>query len=244
LEILLESPKNFHNLDILMPKPACEFSKPKLKPQYQKRIDAYGFSFTAASLRPELLSIVAERFLQTGSWDKTKESILSDNALQCRTATSAIRMEREIRNRLQTLDYQQIEFLAHSSADFRINLAWLAAVKHSSFLFDLAADTLRSKIEHHDYVFRESDYQRFIEEKTPYHPELEKLSDSTSGKIRRVLFAMLRDAGILSKGAQIGSLRRPVIPHEVELSIRKENPAWLAAFLVPESEIQTLLPVR
>jgi hypothetical protein len=204
----------------------------------------YGFSFTAASLRPELLLIVAERFLQTGSWEKTKESVLAANELQCRTATSAQRMERELRPRLQTLSHHQLELLVQSGADTRISLAWLAAVKHSSFLFDFAADALRSKVERHDYVLRESDYRRFVEEKTPSHPELVKLSESTSGKVRRVLFAMLREAGILAKGEEIGSLQRPVIPHEVELSIRKENPAWLAAYLVPDSEIQTNSRIR
>jgi hypothetical protein len=204
----------------------------------------YGFGFTAASLRPELLSIITERFLQSDSWDKTKERVLSSNELQCRTATSAQRMERELRPRLQTLSRHQLELMIHSGADTRISLAWLAAVKHSSFLFDFAADAIRSKVERHDQILRESDYRRFIEEKTPSHPELVKLSESTSGKVRRVLFAMLREAGILTKGEEIGSLQRPVIPHEVELSIRVDNPAWLAAFLVPENEIHNHLSTR
>ena len=153
-------------------------------------------------------------------------------------------MERELRPRLQTLSQHQLELLVKSGADTRISLAWLAAVKHSSFLLDFAADALRSKVERHDYVLRESDYRRFIDEKAPSHPELLKLSESTSGKVRRVLFAMLREAGILAKGEEIGSLQRPTIPHEVELSVRAENPAWLAAYLVPDSEIQTNLRTR
>jgi hypothetical protein len=84
---------------------------------------------------------MAERFLQTGSWEKTKESILATNELQCRTATSAQRMERELRPRLQTLSHHQLELLVKSGVDTRTSLAWLAAVKHSSFLFDFAADT-------------------------------------------------------------------------------------------------------
>ncbi|MCU0794584.1 MAG: DUF1819 family protein, partial [Akkermansiaceae bacterium] len=151
----------------------------------------YSFSFTAASLRPELLRIVAERFLESGSWQKTKESILSSNELQCRTATSAQRMERELRPRLQTLSRGQLDLLVTSSADTRTSLAWLAAVKHSPFLFDFAAETLRSKLEQHDLVLRESDYHRFIESKIPFHPELSALSPTTAGKIRRVLFDAL-----------------------------------------------------
>lgn len=180
---------------------------------------------------------MAERYLETGSWDQTKEIILAKNELQCRTATSAQRMERELRPRLQTLSHQQLVLLVNSGADSRISLAWLSAVKYSSFLFDFAAEVLRSKVERHDYILRESDYRRFIKEMTPSHPELRKLSESTSEKVRRVLLAMLREVGVLLKGEEIGAIQRPVIPHEVELSIRKENPAWLAAYLVPESEI-------
>jgi len=201
-------------------------------------ISPYKFGFTAASLRPELLWIVAERFLQTGSWDQTKASVLAKNELQCRTAASAQRMERELRPRLQSLSCRQLELLVHSGADTRISLAWLAAAKHSPFLFDFAADALRSKVEQRDYVLRESDYRRFIDEKTPSHPELLNLSDSTSGKVRRVLFAMLRELGVLSDGQEIGSLQRPALPHEVETSIRAENPGWLSAYLVPDSEIR------
>jgi hypothetical protein len=198
----------------------------------------YGFGFTAASLRPELLRIVAERFLETGSWDLAKERILAANELQCRTAASSQRMERELRPRLQTLSLDQLELLVRSGADTRISLAWLAAVKRWSFLFDFAADALRSKIERHDHVLRESDYRAFIEEKTPAHPELSKLTETTSGKVRRVLFAMLREAGMLGKGPEIGALRRPVIPHEVEISIRMDASRWLAAYLMPENEIR------
>jgi len=74
-------------------------------------ISPYKFGFTAASLRPELLLIVAERFLQSGSWDQTKASVLAKNELQCRTAASAQRMERELRPRLQSLSRHQLELL-------------------------------------------------------------------------------------------------------------------------------------
>lgn len=202
-------------------------------------MDTYGFTFTAASLRPELLAIVGERYLQTGSWEETKAAVLASNELQCRTASSGVRLERELRQRLQKLTDSQIQLLVASGSDVRNSLAWLAAVKQSLFLFDFAADALREKLAQHDSVLRESDYRRFIDEKTALHPELLDLTDSTTAKVRRVLLTMLREASILEKGEEIGLIRRPVIPMSVEDSIRKDSPAWLAAFLVPDEEIQT-----
>lgn len=201
------------------------------------RVAPYGFGFTAASLRPELLFIMAERFLRNGSWRETKEEVLRDNALQCRSSSSALRLEQELRPRLQKLTHDQIELLTTSGADTRTGLAWLAAARHNAFLYDFAAEALRTKIELRDYVLRESDYRRFIEEKSPSHPELANLSATTTGKIRRVLFAMLREVGILRRGDEIGSLQRPSIPHDLEVSIRAVDPSWLAAFLVPDAEI-------
>jgi hypothetical protein len=42
---------------------------------------AYNLSFTAASLRPELARIIAERFLMTNDWQATRKWVLSTNAL-------------------------------------------------------------------------------------------------------------------------------------------------------------------
>jgi hypothetical protein len=197
----------------------------------------YSFSFTAASLRPEIVGTMFEHFSRRGSWEETKKDILSSNALQARSPASAIRMEREIRQRLQTLTPEQLDMIAGSTADVRTCLAWLGAVKHSAFLFEFPAEVLRSKWEHHEAVLRASDYERFIDEKALHHPELAKLSPLSSAKIRRVLLLMLREVGLLIAGSDLGTILRPPLPPAVEESIRADDPKWLAAFLFSDFEI-------
>lgn len=199
----------------------------------------FSLSFTAASLRPELARIVADCYLNTGDWGTAKKRVLSENALQCRSSASSVRLERELRQRLQCLTEAEIVLLATSTSNERVLLAWLAAVKQSSFLFDFAAEELRFKLEMHDPVLRSSDYDRFVEEKSGPHPELSQLSESSSIKVRRVLLLMLREAGILHDGEDLGEIRRPVVPLAIAKAIRKDNARWLAAFLVPENEINT-----
>ena len=200
----------------------------------------YSFGFTSASLRPELVGIMAEKFAELGSWEETKAAILESNALQCRSAASSNRLERELRPRLQTLTPRQLQLVNQTTIDGRVALAWLAAVKRHAFLFDFAAEALRGKLDLHDPVLRASDYERFIEEKSISHPEVAKLTESTLGKIRRTLLAMLRELGALQKGEDLGALCRPVIPPEVEDSMREDEPKWLAAFLVPDSQIKSV----
>jgi len=197
----------------------------------------YSFGFTAASLRPELGGVLAELYFENGSWERTRDVALETNALQCRSSASGIRLERELRQRLETLTAEELALLNSGTLETRVALSWLAAVKRHTFLHDFASELLRSKLDLHDAVLRASDYESFVEEKAVRHPEVETLSDTTSGKIRRVLLRMLCEVGILMKGPELGSLARPIVPPEVEDVIRADDARWLSAFLVPEAQI-------
>lgn len=200
----------------------------------------YSMSFTAASVRPQLARIVAEIYIQTGNWDETKRRTLSDNLLQARSKATAIRFERELRNRLQMLSPSQINILAASSFDSCTAIAWLSVLKHSAFVFDFAADALRAKLEDGDPILRPSDYESFVAGQTSSHPELAQLSVSTSEKIRRVIKTMLREAGILHEEAKVPRLSRPVIPPDALAAILADDRKWLAGFMVPEAEIMKM----
>jgi len=199
------------------------------------QIDRYNLSFTASSLRPELARIVAEAYLDCRDWDLTRQRVLEQNALQSRTASSRIRMEREIRQRIQTLTSPQIEILAAAPSDSRTAISWLSMLKSSAFVFDFTAEVLRTKLEALDPVLRPSDYETFCTLKSVSHPELAAISPTTQAKIRQVLLTMLRESGILSPNDT--GIRRPVLPHDAQAAIVSDDSRWLAGFLVPDTEI-------
>ena len=201
---------------------------------------AYSVSFTAASLRPDLARIVAEGYLELRDWDASRERILAGNLLQARSRASAIRREQEFRLRLQTLTVEQLRILAEESADARRAIAWLSVLKHSPFIFALARDALRLKLATHDSTLRPSDYERFFDGEAAAHPELAALTASTRAKIRQVTLRMLREAGILPPSARDFTLQRPIIPGVALSAILDDDPRWLAGFLVPDEEIETL----
>jgi hypothetical protein len=198
---------------------------------------SYNLSFTAASLRPELARIIAECFLEEPDWSAVKTRILSSNALQSRSGSSAVRMERELRQRLQTLSPQQIALLAHSTAEDRAAMAWLAMLKYNPLAFDFAAELLRDKLASYDPVLRRSDYESFVNIKAAQHPELASLTPSTEVKLRRVLLRMLGEAGLLVSGSGLGTIQRPLLSPDSVRAIRSDQPRWLAGFLVPDEEI-------
>ena len=198
---------------------------------------SYNLSFTAASLRPELARIIAERFLELGDWVGTQERILTSNALQARSRASAIRMERELRKRIQTLTREQLELLADSTIEDRAAMSWLAMIKYNRLPLDFATETLRKKLAEHDPVLRPSDYEAFVEAKASVYPELSSAANSTKVKVQRVLLRMLTEAGLLGEGPAFGSVQRPVLSPAVTAAIQTDDPRWLAGFLVPEAEI-------
>jgi hypothetical protein len=198
---------------------------------------SYNLSFTAASLRPELVRIIAERYLAAGDWDLAKDQILSSNSLQCRSRSSAIRLERELRQRLATLTHDQIILVARATAEDRAAVAWLAACKHIRFAFDFAAEVLRDKLALHDPVLRHSDYEAYVENKSVSHPEIGQLTTSSKGKVRQVLLRMLAEAGLLTEGAALGTIQRPALSPAVSRAVTADSPRWLAGFLVPDTEI-------
>lgn len=197
----------------------------------------YNLSFTAASLRPELARIIAEYYLELGDWNLAKDRTRTANALQCRSVSSAIRMERELRQRLQTLTMDQITLLAQATAEDRAAIAWLATFKRIRFAFEFVAEVLRDKLGGHDPVLRHSDYEAYLESKSLSHPELLRLTTSSKTKIRQVLLKMLTEAGILVKGTSLGSIQRPTLSQAVIRAVTSDSPSWLAGFLVPDTEI-------
>jgi DNA-binding MarR family transcriptional regulator len=200
----------------------------------------YNLSFTAASLRPELARVVAEVYLAERDWDATRRRILDTNALQARSASSAKRLEIELRRRLVTLTDEQIALLTEAPAEDRAAMAWLGAIKRSRFLLEFAAELLRDKLAAHDPVLRRSDYEGFVEARSVAHPELTRLTPASRAKIRSVLLRMLTEAGLLRGGAELGAIQRPVLSPLVAGSIVADDPRWLAGFLVPETEIAAL----
>ena len=197
----------------------------------------YNLSFTAASLRPELARIVAEYYLESGNWELARDRTLSMNALQCRSASSAIRLERELRQRLETLTHDQVAFLARATSEDRTAIAWLSACKHIRFAFEFAAEVLRDKLVVHDPILRHSDYEAYVETKGLSHPEFVRLTTSSKNKIRQVLLRMLTEAGLLVKGRSLGTIQRPTLSPAVLQVISTDSPSWLAGFLVPDTEI-------
>lgn len=200
----------------------------------------YNFGFLGVSLRPDLARLVAELFFEEGSWEATRARILATNALQCRTRLTLRRIEQELRLRLSTLTPAELQLLITAAGPDRVVLAWLAALKQSTFLFDFAAEVLREKLSGTDRLLRYSDYETFLDTHTLTHPELGELRESTRVKLRQMLMHMLAEASLIDGRGKMVFVQRPTMGSAVLDAIVADDARWLAGFLYTDHEVETL----
>jgi hypothetical protein len=73
----------------------------------------------------------------------------------------------------------------------------------------------------------------------PSHPELTTLALSSRAKLRQVSLRIFAEGGLLSE-TRNPTIVRPTLPPAFVRCVLEDVPAYLAGFLVPDSEIKQL----
>jgi hypothetical protein len=196
---------------------------------------AYLMSFSAGSLLYRESITVARSYAELGDWTAARAAALVDNALQIRTTSAAKRLAREAAQRLATLTPAQLQLLHDSDRRERTALLWLAICQRYRFIHDFAAEVVREKFVRLDIQLSHDDFDIFFNRQAEWHPEVDRIQPSTRTKLRSNLFAMLREADILSAG----DLIQPALlsPALIQV-IGADNPADLAVFPISDAQLK------
>lgn len=160
----------------------------------------YALSFTSGDLFSREAQIAAPLYLEMGDWKAVRQRIYEENLLQARTATSAFRLARELANRLAVLKNSELNLLNDSGPSERSHLMWVAACRSYAFIGEFAEEVVRERFLLLAPTLGHHDFDSFAREKLLWHPELAEVSDATLKKLRRTLFQMLTQAGLLADG--------------------------------------------
>jgi hypothetical protein len=175
----------------------------------------YATSFTKGALLVRESCLIAEVYEQTKDWNATRDHVLGDNLLQARTESTGKKIWSEIATRLKVLSEEQISLLASGvDVDQRL-LLWLAVCKRYKFIGDFALEVLVEKYRSFAEKLSLDDFDVFFQSKAEWHPELDKLSDSTSKKVRQVVFKMMTEANLLGAKKVI----QPVVLSQLVASV-------------------------
>ena len=196
---------------------------------------AYMMSFTAGALLYRESITVARLYAEIGDWAAARAAALVDNALQIRTTSAAKRLAREAAQRLETLAPAQLQLLRDSDRREQTALLWLAICKRYRFIHDFAVEVVREKFVRLDLHLSYDDFDLFFNRQAEWHAEVDRIEPSTRTKLRSNLFAMLREADILSAG----DLIQPALlsPTVIQV-IGADDPAHLAIFPISDAQLK------
>mgnify|MGYP001771589366 CR=1 FL=1 len=167
----------------------------------------YSMSFTTAGLLRKETIALASLYLDSGDWINIHERVMIDNVLQMKARSSRHRIFSEIKARLECLNNTEKQILCSPSSSDVDVILWLALCRCYPFIGDFAREVLREKFITLQRYIDFSDYALFVERESAFHPEILNLRDSTSRRLRQMLFQFLRGCGMLSRDNMI----QPVI---------------------------------
>jgi hypothetical protein len=163
----------------------------------------YKMSFSSGGLLiNESVAVASGRQLGE-AWSDTFERALADGAVMLPKLASNQRTLREIVNRLQCLSDEEVAFLIKSDRAEQGALLWLAACRAYRFVGEFAIEVVQDHHLSHRHDLPLGEFDAFFQNKAEWNDELSALTDSTRLKLRQVLYRMMREAGLLSKGNRI-----------------------------------------
>jgi hypothetical protein len=164
----------------------------------QRRSNRYGMSFTTGSLFHRESVELAALYLDLGDWNAVRDKVIAENILQTRTLNTLKRVCREVISRLRTLSPSELGFLVEGSHQEQAYLLWLAVCRRYRLIADFAVEVLRERYITLKSDLTHEDFDAFFNRKSEWHLELDEITSATRGKLRQVLFRMLREADLLA----------------------------------------------
>lgn len=200
----------------------------------------YKLSFTSASLLINDSIKVAEIFNEVKDWEKTKETILKQNTLQRKKEGTVIRELQELRHRISSLTSKQLELLLNSDIETQRLIMFLGVCKYYQYIKEFTIEVLRNKILLFDNQIYESDYEKFFAQKSSLSAKLSSISKTTNEKIKRVLFTILWQAGIINNVKE-KIIQQPFMTVRLISAVIQDNPNNLRIFLLSDRDIKNYI---
>jgi hypothetical protein len=179
---------------------------------------------------------VAELYLLLQDWDDVKAKVIDDDVLQKPTLDSRKRVFSELKKRLVNLTPQEMEHFRDASMDDVKVLSFVSCLKTYRLIYEFVFEVLRYKYLMFDYEIQSSDYNSFIESKEVSSPKLSSISETTSYKLKQVLFLILADIGLI-ESTKNHYITKPILSQTIIKILLSDDSKLLSALLMNNDEI-------
>lgn len=162
--------------------------------------ERYRLAFTSGGLLVREAALIAPMCTQPRDWHSVRRAVVGQNLLQSRTHSSAVRIAREIVQRMEVLTDLELDLLREASPSERSHLMWVAACRRYTFIGDFAEEVVRERFLLLTPTLSYDDFDSFVRGKTLWHSELAEVKPSTMQKLRSTVFRMLTEVGLIVSG--------------------------------------------
>ena len=166
--------------------------------------------------------VVAELLINGVTEKQWHRAISEENILQKRTAASATRNARAIRQRLEMLEPEFWVALINADDELATQISLVAALERNphfkEFMETIVADAYASYQE----FLHAHDWLEFLEVKTNSDPEILNLKESSIKKMGQVVFRMLAEAGYIKSTRNL-KLQKVILRPELKDLLRQTN---------------------
>ncbi|MDT3344482.1 DUF1819 family protein [Microbacterium aquilitoris] len=187
----------------------------------------YKLSFTSGGLLVREADVVVAEYMRRRDWGAVQRVVVDQNLLQARTRSSTVRVARETIQRLRVLKEDELEILADASLTERCHLLWAAACRRYDLIGEFAEEVVRERFLLMTPTVGTQEFDRFMSRKSLWHPELDDLKPSTRDELRKVIFLMLKRAGLRTEA---GAIIPAVISERVHKVLAASEPSDLRFF--------------
>lgn len=161
---------------------------------------------SGSTARVQETLIAARTYLELGDWSATRKAIIDENLFRLNAVSSRKRVSGEIVKRLRALSDDEVRFLVSSSGDDRCAMLWVAICRTYQFVRDFSQQVLAERYDHSATDLPTEVYDVFFDSQAEVHPELDRLTKLGRGKMRSVVFKMLRECRLLDDDNRITPL--------------------------------------
>lgn len=159
----------------------------------------YELSFTTGTLLEHEVLILSRLWPEHRDWDEVKKAVAEGNLFQVRSTASQTKLLASALKRVSALTKEELETFPNLLSSERVHLLWAAACRRFSLIGEFAEEVVRDRFLALAEKVTYEDYDQFFHLKAAWHPELENISRSTATKLRSNIFAMMREAGLITK---------------------------------------------
>ena len=210
------------------PGPAAPCTSMRASRVHETVPQPYRLSFLVGGLFAEESRVAAGLHGKSGDWAAVRRALDEGNLLHARTRATAVRLARELIQRMATLNDEETAHVATAPGPDHRHLMWAAFCRRYSFVGEFAQEVLRDGSLFGASV-RAGDFERFWAAKALWHHELDAVKPSTRGRLRVSLFLAMRQAELLDDDGRVLS---PLLSREVASLLRARTPSDLRFFPV------------